>query len=124
MGRTSSSRPSSSRRRARPMLEGLEARWVPSQAAGGLSIVADSSPPTGEFFHNDQQFNYTTPDGTHVEIKIIGVGSLQGNHRRFQRRAAPSVQQDQRLYQDHEQCPRRHRAGRSGQHLQRRPLQQ
>ena len=60
------------------MLEGLEKRWVPSQAAGGLPIVPDSSPPTGEFFHNDQQFNYTTPDGTHVEIKIVGVGSLQG----------------------------------------------
>ncbi len=60
------------------MLEGLEERWVPSQAAGGLPIVADSSPPTGEFFHNDQQFNYTTPEGTHVEIKIVGVGSLKG----------------------------------------------
>ncbi len=60
------------------MLEGLEKRWVPSQAAGGLPIVPDSSPPSGEFFHNDQQFNYTTPDGTHVELKIIGRGSLQG----------------------------------------------
>ena len=60
------------------MLEGLEKRWVPSQAAGGLPIVPDSSPPTGEFFHNDQQFNYTTPSGTHVEIKIVGQGSLQG----------------------------------------------
>jgi hypothetical protein len=60
------------------MLEGLEQRWVPSQAAGGLPIVPDSSPPTGEFFHNDQQFNYTTPSRTHVEIKIVGVGSLQG----------------------------------------------
>ena len=60
------------------MLEGLEERWVLSQAAGGLPIVPDSSPPTGEFFHNYQQFNYTNPDGTHVEIKIIGVGSLQG----------------------------------------------
>ncbi len=78
MGRTSSSRPSSQTRRARPTLEALEERWVPSQAAGGLPIVPDSSPPTGEFFHNDQQFNYTTPDGTHVEIQIVGVGSLQG----------------------------------------------
>jgi hypothetical protein len=60
------------------MVEGLEQRWVPSQAAGGLPIVPDSSPPSGEFFHNDQQFNYTTPDGTHVELKIIGRGSLQG----------------------------------------------
>jgi len=60
------------------MLERLEERWVPSQAAGGLSIVPDSSPPTGEFFHNDQQFNYTTPQGTHVEIKIVGHGSLLG----------------------------------------------
>ncbi|HKI16768.1 MAG TPA: hypothetical protein VKA15_02765 [Isosphaeraceae bacterium] len=47
-------------------------------AAGGLPIVPDSSTPTGDFFHNDQQFNYTTPDGTHVELKIIGRGSLQG----------------------------------------------
>jgi hypothetical protein len=60
------------------MLEGLEERWVPSQAAGGLPIVPDSSPPTGDFFHNYQQFNYTTPSGTHVEIKIVGRGSLLG----------------------------------------------
>ena len=60
------------------MLEGLEQRWVPSQAAGGLPIVPYASPPTGEFFHNYQQFNYTSPDGTHVEIKIVGYGSLQG----------------------------------------------
>jgi hypothetical protein len=60
------------------MLEGLEKRWVPSPAAGGLPIVPDSSPPSGEFFHNDQQFNYTTPSGTHVELKIVGRGSLQG----------------------------------------------
>ena len=60
------------------MLEKLEKRWVPSQAAGGLPIVPDSSPPSGEFFHNDQQFNYTTPSGTHVELKIIGRGSLRG----------------------------------------------
>ncbi|MGO9812289.1 MAG: hypothetical protein ACLP53_16140, partial [Isosphaeraceae bacterium] len=78
MGRTSSSRPISQKRRARPMLEGLEERWVPSQAAGGLPRVPDSSPPTGEFVHNNQQFNYTTPEGTHVEIKIVGVGSLKG----------------------------------------------
>jgi hypothetical protein len=56
------------------MLEGLEQRWVPSQAAGGLPIVPDSSPLS----HNNQQFNYTTPDGTHVEIKIVGRGSLLG----------------------------------------------
>ena len=60
------------------MVEGLEQRWVPSQAAGGLPIVSYASPPTGEFFHKYQQFNYTNPDGTHVEIKIVGVGSLQG----------------------------------------------
>jgi len=60
------------------MLEGLEQRWVPSQAAGGLPIVPDSSPPSGEFFHNYQQFNYTTPSGTYVELKIVGRGSLQG----------------------------------------------
>jgi len=78
MGRTSSSRPSSPRRRARPMMEGLEQRWVPSQAAGDFPIVPYARPPTGEFFHKYQQFNYTNPDGTHVEIKIVGVGSLQG----------------------------------------------
>src|SRR5271166_826827 len=78
MGRTSSSRPSNPMRRARPMLEGLEDRWVPSQAAGAIPIVPDSSPPTGVFLHNFQQFNYTNPDGTHVEIKIVGRGSLKG----------------------------------------------
>jgi hypothetical protein len=64
------------------MLEGLEQRWVPSQAAGGLPIVADSSPPGGVFFHDYQQFNYTiasgTNRGTHLEIQIVGRGSLQG----------------------------------------------
>ena len=60
------------------MMEGLEQRWVPSQAAGDFPIVPYASPPTGEFFHKYQQFNYTNPDGTHVEIKIVGVGSLQG----------------------------------------------
>jgi hypothetical protein len=78
MGRTSSSRASSPRRRTRPMLERLEERRVPSHTAGELPIVPDSSPATGEFLHNFQQFNYTNPDGTHVAIKIIGVGSLEG----------------------------------------------
>ncbi len=59
------------------MLESLEQRWVPSQA-GGLAAAMNSSPPTGEFLHHNQQFNYTNPDGTHVEIKIIGVGNLKG----------------------------------------------
>ena len=78
MGRTSSNRPRNATRRARPALEGLEQRWVPSTAHGGLPIVPDSSPAGGEFFHNFQQFNYTTPQGTHVELQIVGRGSLQG----------------------------------------------
>ena len=78
MGRTSSNRPRNTMRRARPALEGLEQRLVMSQAAGGLPVVPDSSPAGGEFFHNYQQFNYTTPSGTHVEILIVGRGSLEG----------------------------------------------
>jgi hypothetical protein len=49
-----------------------------SQGAASLPIVADSSPPGGEFFHDFQQFNFTTPQGTHVEIHIVGRGSLEG----------------------------------------------
>jgi hypothetical protein len=56
----------------------LEQRLVLSQALGTPSVVADHSPATGEFFHNFQQFNYTTPQGTHVEIHIVGRGSLKG----------------------------------------------
>ncbi len=78
MGRTSSSKPGNPKRRTRPRVEGLEQRWVPSQAAGGMAIAPASSPLTGEFFHNYQQFNYTTPQGTHVELKFVGRGSFQG----------------------------------------------
>jgi hypothetical protein len=65
-------------RRARPLLEALEGRLVLSQTAAGLSVVANSSPATGEFFHDFKQFNYTTPQGTHVEIAVAGRGSLEG----------------------------------------------
>jgi hypothetical protein len=49
-----------------------------SQGAASAAIAADSSPPGGEFFHNFQQFNYTTPAGTHVELQVVGRGSLEG----------------------------------------------
>jgi hypothetical protein len=68
------------KRRLRPSIEGLEPRLVMSLPASGLPVVADSSPPGGEFFHNFQQFNYTTPSGTHVELQIVGRGSLEGTH--------------------------------------------
>jgi hypothetical protein len=77
MSRTEASRPRRSRRRALPVLEGLEERLVLS-AAGSATLLPSSSPASGEFFHNDQQFNYTTPAGTHVEILVVGRGSLQG----------------------------------------------
>ena len=72
------SRSKSPKRGACPTLEGLEGRLVLSQTSGALSVIADHSPATGEFFHNYQQFNYTTPQGTHVEIMIVGRGSLEG----------------------------------------------
>jgi hypothetical protein len=59
-------------------VEGLEERWVLSSNAGGLSVIADSSPAMGQFSANHQQFVYTTPQGTHVLLKIIGRGSLEG----------------------------------------------
>ncbi|MGC8642206.1 MAG: hypothetical protein ACP5XB_20270, partial [Isosphaeraceae bacterium] len=73
-----SSRSKGGVRRARPFLEGLEGRLVLSQASGGLSAVADHSPATGEFLYHDHQFNYTTPQGTHVEIRVVGRGVLTG----------------------------------------------
>jgi hypothetical protein len=60
------------------LLEGLEERLVLSQTAAGLPTLPDSSPAGGEFFHDFHQFNYTTPSGTHVEIQMIGRGSLEG----------------------------------------------
>jgi hypothetical protein len=61
-------------------MEGLEPRWVPSQVGGGPSIVADSSPAGGIFLHNHQTFVYTTPQGTHVKLQMIGRGSLVGTN--------------------------------------------
>ena len=57
--------------------EGLEERLVLSQAAGGLSVVANHSPASGIFSHNFRQFNYTTPQGTHVELQIISGEALK-----------------------------------------------
>jgi hypothetical protein len=78
MGRTRSSRPGNPMRRARPVLEGLEERWVMSTAAGGLPVAAESSPAGGLFSSNFQKFVYTTPQGTHVLLQIVGRGSMQG----------------------------------------------
>ena len=74
----SSSRSSKPLRRARPLLEGLEQRLALSQTSGGLSVVADYSPASGVFRHQFQDFYYTTPQGTHVQLKIVGRGSLEG----------------------------------------------
>jgi hypothetical protein len=65
-------------RRTRPSLEGLEQRRVLSHIAAGPPIGADQSPAGGIFLHNDQTFVYTTPQGTHVELQVIGRGSLEG----------------------------------------------
>lgn len=78
MSRTEASRPRRSRRETLPALEGLEERLVLNHAASGATPLPSSSPASGEFFHNFQQFNYTTPAGTHVEILVVGRGSLQG----------------------------------------------
>src|SRR5262249_42604304 len=78
MGRTSSSRPGSRRHRTRPAVEGLEGRVVMSQAGGAASAVTDSTPLSGAFSDNFQTFQYTTPQGTHVKLQIVGRGSLEG----------------------------------------------
>ena len=78
MGRTRSSRPGNPMRRARPVLEGLEERLALSASASGLSVATDGSPATGSFSSNFQKFVYTTPQGTHVLLQMIGRGSLQG----------------------------------------------
>ena len=78
MSRTEASRPRRSRRETLPALEGPEERLVLNHVASGATPLPSSSPASGEFFHNFQQFNYTTPAGTHVEILVVGRGSLQG----------------------------------------------
>jgi hypothetical protein len=60
-------------RRARPVLEGLEERMVMSATTSGLPVAAESS-PAGDF----QKFVYTTPQGTHVLLQIVGRGSMEG----------------------------------------------
>jgi hypothetical protein len=77
MGRTANGSRNPNRR-VRPGIEGLEQRLVLSLPASGVPVTADSSPPGGEFFHSLQQFNYTTPQGTHVELHVVGRGSLEG----------------------------------------------
>lgn len=80
MRRASSGRSSKPSRRARPCLEGLEERLALSQTAGGLSAVAvaDHSPSGGVFRNKFQEYFYTTPQGTRVQLKVIGRGSLEG----------------------------------------------
>jgi hypothetical protein len=51
---------------------------VPSRVASGLPAIPDHSPAGGVFQHDFHQFNYTTPSGTHVEILMVGRGSLKG----------------------------------------------
>lgn len=72
MRQSSSGRSRQHTRRIRPSLEGLESRQLLS------GIGADQSPGDGIFLHNKQTFVYTTPQGTHVELQVIGRGSLAG----------------------------------------------
>ncbi len=69
-------------RRARPALEGLEQRWVLSQAAGGLPLVADQSPsPLSDITYPPMAGSSPTRlrmGCTHVEFQIVGRGSLKG----------------------------------------------
>ncbi|QEH35361.1 hypothetical protein OJF2_39120 [Aquisphaera giovannonii] len=75
MGLSPSSGPGASRRKVRPMLEGLEARWVLSAASAGAVAGAAAG---GTFSEGFRSFRYTTPQGTHVQIQMVGVGSLEG----------------------------------------------
>ena len=61
---------SASARRSRPMVEGLEERALLSTAANGVSALATA--PVKEF-------DYTTPQGTHVAIHLYGSGTLYDN---------------------------------------------
>ena len=49
-----------------------------SAAASGLPVAAESSPAGGLFSSNFHKFVYTTPQGTHVLLQIVGRGSLEG----------------------------------------------
>ncbi|WP_165232130.1 hypothetical protein [Aquisphaera insulae] len=78
MGLSPSNGPGMSKRKVRPMLEGLEDRWVLSTASSGLSAVADAASAGGVFSKNFQTFRYRTPQGTNVLIQVVGKGSLEG----------------------------------------------
>jgi len=74
-------------RKARPALEGLEGRELPSTAAagpGGVNAAAASPPPARAIARKigippgDRQISYTNPQGTHVTLTVYGLGSLAG----------------------------------------------
>ena len=74
-------------RKARPALEGLEGRELPSTAAagpGGVHADAASPPPARAIAREigippgDRRISYTTPQGTHVTLTVYGLGSLAG----------------------------------------------
>jgi len=87
MSRSSTRRP----RKTRPGLEGLEGRELLSVSASAASSSTSSTSGSGtntlpgrtiDRLHGitlqDRQIAYTTPQGTHVSIKVYGVGSLAG----------------------------------------------
>ncbi len=66
----------SKKRRVRPTLEDLEGRELLS---GGVSTPRITT--TGEVSVSpDQQFQYVTPQGTKVDIRLYGAGSLSGTY--------------------------------------------
>jgi hypothetical protein len=71
----------SNRRRSRPSMEGLEGRMLLSLSGVAEKIVqhrgVNSSNPLAQT-SNDTTFDYTTPQGAKVAIKLVGPGSLKG----------------------------------------------
>ncbi len=74
-------------RKARPALEGLEGRELPSTATAGpgdINAAASSPPPARAIARKigippgDRQISYTNPEGTHVTLTVYGLGSLAG----------------------------------------------
>ena len=72
---TSSNSLKSQAKRARPTLEGLEERTLLSRASAAALAASASS---GALSNDNRVFSYTTLNGGHAVIQVIGLGNLLG----------------------------------------------
>jgi len=67
-------------RQSRPEMERLEGRELLSADGSGVTTLAATAVAAARLPGAGQEFDYTTPDGTRVGIRLHGVGSLAGTY--------------------------------------------